>query len=112
MQADTENRGNLDVPGDDVAQLMQTIAQVIINVKNLPAGFKESFAFPCEGEVSSAPFYKSNFEAVFQSPNLLANSTLGNITKDGGLGKATSFDEVAKDFEGFDLHGSGKNKID
>jgi len=91
---------------------MQAISQMIIDVENFPAGLQKSFPFASEGKVPSATLYKRNFEAVFQGPDLLANSTLGNIAEDGGLGEAARFNEIAEDFERFDLHGSGNNKID
>jgi hypothetical protein len=91
---------------------MKSISKMIVNVENFPTCVKERFPFTSEGEVSSSPLYKNNFESIFQSPDLLANGALGNVAEHGRLGKAAGFNEIAKDFKGFDLHDSGKNKID
>jgi hypothetical protein len=87
VQADAVNRCNAQLPCDNVAQLVQTSAKVVVDLKDFAARVEESASLRGESEIAPAAFDEGDLEPRFQGADLLTYRALSDLIEGSGLGK-------------------------
>ena len=94
----------MDVAGEDAFDLLQFAVERFVALENPLAVIVNNLALGGEPEILLAPLDEPRLELALQCANALADSGLGDLVDLGGFGEAFGFAQVAKHFQGFQLH--------
>ena len=104
MQPDAVNRAQPDRAGDDVAHFGKLVLQRIELENDLLARLVKKLAFARQAEALVAALDQRHAETFLHRANLLADRRLRNEVERRRLAEAARLHQIAKYFEGFNLH--------
>src|SRR5437588_180215 len=106
VKPDAVDGRHADSPPDRSRQLSHALFQLPVGRQHVAARMVERLARLRQVQLAPTAhaFKQSAFELRFEAPHLLADSRLGDEVALRRLREAARLDEVAEDFERFDLH--------
>lgn len=104
MKTDAVDRGDADIPRDDITHLVELVVHGLVLRNNFPARLVEEISLPGECEALGTSFDKRNVKFFFDGFNLLADGRLGYLVHLSRFAKALGFNQVPENLERFNLH--------
>ena len=98
MQTNTENRGNAQLAGHQILQIVNPALQVPKDVHHLITRLEKSAALWSQSEILPSPLDELDAESTLQCAYLLAYSALRNSVHLCRLGKTRGFRQIGEDF--------------
>ena len=104
VQPYREDRTDAQIAAHHVANVVDPVAQVLVDCEDLAGSFDQRLTFRGQGETAAPTLDQHYPQALLHGADLLAHSALRDVVQGCCLGKTLRIREVAENFQMIDLH--------